>query len=270
MRFRRSWIEKSIAVITACSVMSASALQAPPTQITLPPNTAATPPPPVDGGWPRSYLTAQGANVILYQPQIASWENQKVMTLYSAVAYTPKSGKRMLGTIKAAANTQVSVPERLVNYSDLTITEANFPTLDKAQIHDMTNEISAAIRPGIIGLDRVLAGVDKSQIIPKNVEGLKADPPQIFFSMTPAILVNVDGEPIWSPIMGTDLQYAVNTNWDLFLHSPSKIYYLRYNESWLRTSTLEGGWVPATLPDSFKKLPMDDNWKEVKLSLIHI
>ena len=270
MRIRRSWIEKFAAVFTACSVVAASSLQAPPTQITLPPNTAAAPPaapPPVDGGWPRGYVTTAGANVILYQPQIASWENQKAMTLYAAVAYTPKNGKRALGTIKGTANTLVSVPERLVNYTDLKITEATFPTLDKSQIHDMTDEISAAIRPGVIGLDRVLAGIDKSQIIPKNVEGVKADPPQIFFSMTPAILVNMDTEPVWSPIMGTDLQYAVNTNWDLFLHSQSKIYYLRYNQSWLRTSTLEGGWVPASLPDSFKKLPADENWKEVKAAV---
>ena len=52
----------------------------------------------------------------------------------------------------------------------------------------------------VIALDRVLASLDKSQIIPKNVEGVKADPPPIFFSETPAVLVNIDGDPIWSPI----------------------------------------------------------------------
>ena len=37
----------------------------------------------------------------------------------------------------------------------------------------------------VIALDRVLANIDKSQIVPKNVEGIKADPPSIFFSTTP-------------------------------------------------------------------------------------
>ena len=71
----------------------------------------------------------------------------------------------------------------------------------------------------MIALDRVLANIDKSQIIPKNVEGVKADPPPIFFSKTPAVLVNIDGDPIWSPIKDNDLKFAVNTNWDLFEHS---------------------------------------------------
>ena len=64
----------------------------------------------------------------------------------------------------------------------------------------------------------MLAELDKSQIIPKNVEGVKADPPPIFFSTTPAVLVNLDGDPIWSPIKENDLKFAVNTNWDLFQH----------------------------------------------------
>ena len=57
--------------------------------------------------------------------------------------------------------------------------------------------------------------------MPKNVEGIKADPPAIFFSKTPAMLVNLDGEPIWSPIKDNDLKFAVNTNWDLFQHVPT-------------------------------------------------
>ena len=36
--------------------------------------------------------------------------------------------------------------------------------------------------------------------MPKNIEGVKADPPTIFFSSKPAVLVNLDGDPIWSPI----------------------------------------------------------------------
>ena len=51
---------------------------------------------------------------------------------------------------------------------------------------------------------------------------MKADPPAIFFSNAPAVLVNFDGEPIWSPIKENDLKFAVNTNWDLFQHEPTQ------------------------------------------------
>jgi len=212
-------------------------------------------------------MTPLGSSVILYQPQIASWDEHEEMILYAAVAYTPKNGKRVLGTIRAATNTKVSVTERLVDYSSLRITDVNFPSLDKSAVLEITKEISPAIKDGVIALDRVLAGIERSQIIPKNVEGIKSDPPEIFFSKKPAILVNLDGDAIWSSIMGTDLQYAINTNWDLFQHTPSKTYYLRNNDNWLRTSTLEGGWVPATLPESFKKIPKDANWTEVNANV---
>ena len=95
----------------------------------------------------------------------------------------------------------------------------------------------------------MLASVDKSQIRPKNVEGVKADPPTIFFSTTPAVLVNFDGDPIWSPIKDNDLKYAVNTNWDVFEHAPTKTYFLRNDAVWLKATSAEGrGRLPASCP----------------------
>ena len=88
--------------------------------------------------------------------------------------------------------------------------------------------------------------------------------PQIFFSTRPAVLVNLDGDPIWSPIQGWDQKFAVNANWDLF-ETPSKTLYFRNNDTWLTASDLKGPWSPTgKLPPSFAKLPADDNWKDVK------
>ena len=227
--------------------------------------------PTIDGEWPRRFTTPSGAAFSVYQPQVASWENQKRMTFYSAASYTAKPGdKPALGTIKAEADTKVSVAERLVDFSVLRITESNFPTLAKPQMQEIVAEITKGIpqHDRVIALDRVLASVDKSQILPKNVEGVKADPPTVFFSKTPAVIVNIDGDPIWSPIAGTDLKYAINTNWDLFELGSSKTFYLRHDATWLKATSLDGAWTPAgTLPDSFKKIPADDNWKEVKAAV---
>ncbi|HZM49739.1 MAG TPA: hypothetical protein VFE68_04580, partial [Vicinamibacteria bacterium] len=229
---------------------------------------AVTPP---DGGWPRAYATPSGGKIIVYQPQIASWEGQKQMTAYAAVSYEAKGApKPALGSVKLEASTKVSVAERLVSFKDLRITESNFPTLPKEQTRDVVAEVDKSIpdQERVIALDRVLASVDRSQIIPKEVPGVKADPPVIFSSQTPAVLVNIDGEPIWSPIKENDLKYAVNTNWDLFLHDPTKTYYLRKEGVFLKAADLKGPWGPAgQLPGSFAKLPADDNWKEVKAVL---
>ena len=224
--------------------------------------------PPVDGGWPRAYQTPAGTRVVVYQPQVAEWAAQKHMVAYAAVGVeSPGAQKPALGSIKVEADTRVALDSRLVSFSDMAVTESNFPSLSKDQTREIVAEVVKSIptEDRVIALDRVLAAVDKSQILPKNVEGVKADPPPICFSQTPAVLVNIDGDPIWSPIKENDLKYAVNTNWDLFQHEPTKTFYLMNNGSWLTTTDLKGTWSPVgKLPESFSKLPADENWKETK------
>ena len=151
--------------------------------------------------------------------------------------------------------------ERLVKFTPLKITEANFRTLSREQMRDLIAEIDASIPEDerVIALDRVLAGLDKSQIIPKNVDGVKADPPPIFYSTKPAVLVNFDGEPIWSPIKDNDLKFAVNTNWDVFQHEQTKTYYLRHDEPLAegerRQRPVDAGGHAAR---QFRKLPDDE------------
>jgi hypothetical protein len=226
---------------------------------------------PVDGGWPRSYQTPSGGQIVVYQPQVASWEAQKHMTAYAAVSYLPKGlSKATYGSLKLESDTRVSTEERLVSFRQLQVTESNFPNLPKEEVREVVAEIVKAIpdQERVLGLDRVLASVDRSQIMPKNVEGVKADPPVIFYSAKDAVLVNLDGDPIWSPIKQNDLKFAVNTNWDLFEYGPTSTLYLRNEKTWLKAPKLEGPWTPAgKLPESFSKLPADDNWKEVKAAL---
>src|SRR5262245_59989525 len=225
----------------------------------------------IDGGWPRAYKTASGAEMIVYQPQIASWDGRAHMVAYSAVAYQVKwATKPSLGTVKLEANTSVWVDDRLVRFSPVKVTETSFRELSKEQLQDIVAQLDSGIPEydRLIALDRVLANLDKSQIIPKNLEGIKADPPAIFYSTRRAILLNLDGDPVWSPIANNDLKFAVNTNWDLFSYEPTKTYFLRNERAWLKATDVKGPWTATTeLPDSFKKLPADDNWKDVRAAL---
>ena len=224
-----------------------------------------------DRGWPRAYSLPSEAQLVIYQPQISSWQDQKQLVAYTAVSYVAKGEQKpALGTIKLETETETSVPQRLVKFSKIKISETNFPTLSKEQTQEIVSEIEKNMpeQDRVIDLDRVLAFVDKSTINPKNVEGLRSDPPRIILTQSPSILVNFDGEPIWSPIKDNELKYAVNTNWDIFQHTATGMYYLRNDTTWLRATDLQGYWSNAgKLPDSFNKLPEDDNWKDVRASL---
>jgi len=252
---------------------SAAQTPKPATQAAPPANTAGGDPPPgtnADTGWPRPIQLKTGT-VLWYQPQIESWEGQKNIVAWSAVSYQPTGAKEpALGTIKIEGPTQVSLDEQVVSM-DLRITEYNFKTLSPDQVKALVADVQAQpLNKRVIDLDRVLAGVDQSQLKPRETPGIKADPPQVFWAPAPAILINLDGDPIWSPIEGLDLRYALNTNWDLFEQTASNTLYLRYNKSWLQAPAVTGPWTAVAkgkLPASFSKLPADANWNDVKTAV---
>ncbi len=260
----------SMSVITVPTSALRSGARAAPLPAAAPARAAAQAAADPDLGWPRTYAIT-GGTVVLYQPQIASWDNQRHIVAWSAVSYAPTMATTpSLGTIKIEANTRVAVDERLVSFSDFTIAESNFSTLSRDETRNVVAGLQQAIPDGerVIALDRVLASVDKSAIRPKDVPGVKADPPKVFASTKPAVLVNLDGAPVWNPIKDVDLQVAVNTNWDLFQALPTRTFYLRDDRSWLKATDLNGPWTPAgTLPASFGKLPADDSFKDVKANV---
>jgi hypothetical protein len=229
--------------------------------------TTAEPPPGsnADTGWPRP-VTLKTGTALWYQPQIETWKDQKYVIAWSAVSYQPTGATQpALGTIKIEGPTAVSVDERVVRM-DLSITEYNFKTLAPDRVKALVAEMQdRPMHERVLDLDRVIAYVADSPLQVRDAEGMKADPPQIFWAPAPAILLNLDGDPIWSPIEGLDLRYVVNTNWDLFEHTTSKMFYVRYNTSWLQAQSIDGPWsaVSGKLPESFSKLPKNDNWKEV-------
>jgi len=270
MEHRHSPLSRAIALATALALIAPSTSPALGAQAAPPPAPTSSSTP-IDGGWPRAYISRAGAHIVIYQPQVASWDGREKMVAYAAVSYQPANAdKPTLGTISIEAATDVSFEDRLVKFAPLKITQANFASLPREHLRDLITEIDASIPENerVIGLDRVLASVDKSQILPKNNARVKADPPQIFYSTKPAVLVNFDGDPVWSPIKDNDLKFAVNTNWDVFQLEQTHTYYLRNETRWLKASDVKGPWSSAgSLPDSFSKLPDDGNWADVKKTL---
>jgi len=261
------FFRKTSAVIALFSILVPPVADGLPVQSPNP----ATPRELVDGGWPRAYETSARAHLLIYQPQIATWDMQRQMVAYAALSYQAEgASKPSLGTAKLEARTSVSMEDRLVRFAPVQVAELNFPSLSREQLQDVSSEISGGIPDDdrVIALDRVLANLDKSPLVRRDAVGIKSDPPAIYYSTKPAILVNFDGEPVWSPIRDNDLKFAVNTNWDVFLLEATKTYYLRNDRAWLKAADVRGPWAAAgTLPASFSKLPGDENWRDVKAAL---
>jgi len=257
----------ALALLPGTSLTAATSSSARITQTGIQQSTEST-----DVGWPRLFALENEGTAVVYQPQVQSWDNQTHVVAWAAVTYEEKGAKKpTLGTIKIEADTSVALAERMVSLSPFKITEFNFPSMNRDTARIMIEGLRSKMSTEghVIALDRVLAYIDKSTITPKvpNAAGLKYDPPKIFYSAKPAILVLFDGEPVWAPIKDSDLKYAVNTNWDVF-QDTSKNIYLRNDQSWLTATKTNGPWTPATkLPTGLSSLPADDNWKDVKANV---
>jgi len=221
--------------------------------------------------WPREYSNEAGAKLLVYQPQVTNWERFERLEARAAIAVSAAGEESPhLGTFEFETDSDIDLENRLVRISKPEIVGHQFPSLDEDQSKKLLAKLNELLPKEdlIISLDRVLANLERGRTAGKGVE-TKTTPPKIFVSDKSAILVILDGKPIWSPIEKSDLKFAVNTNWDLFQHEKSSSYYLRMDDAWIKTAKLTGPWSPAgKLPRSFKKLPKkDENWKEVRESL---
>ena len=72
---------------------------------------------------------------------------------------------------------------------------------------------------------------------------IKNDPPTFLFSEQAAILVLIDGPPVYRPIDGTDLQRIINTK--PFIIRDYHIHYMKVFDGWMEAYGLTGMWSVA-------------------------
>jgi hypothetical protein len=231
--------------------------------------------------WPREKTLADGTRVTLFQPQIDSWELYAKMEFHLAAVFTlPDAGPIVPGVLRLTADTTTDFETRTVVAYDMKVAETAFPSTDPAMAARLTSASEGLIpqRPLELLLDRVLAHFEAGSEPPSPVEpdhekgrgqsALRNDAPVIIASLSPALLVLFDGEPLWAPIEGTDLEFALNTNWQVFRNGDASRHFLLNEHSWLEADDPVGPWRPAgPLPDGFGRLPEQDVWVEVRKNI---
>ncbi len=226
-----------------------------------------------DPGWPR-VIKANGKELTVYQPQVDAWQEYK--ELHARYAFALREGAsspELFGVAEVVADTVVDQETRVVTI---------IPQSRELRFPDTTEEKAAALRATVesllpprqtinVSLERVLAYLDPEQQNLQHAVSLDLDPPKVFHSEQPAILVMILGEPQLKPVVQgkTDPMFVTNTNWDILYDTEGQNYYLLNQPGWLTTKDLvKGPWLPTTsLPAIFSTLPQDDNWSEVRKNI---
>ncbi|MGC2853627.1 MAG: hypothetical protein WB556_26855 [Candidatus Acidiferrum sp.] len=216
-----------------------------------------------DPGWPRK-LVKPGGTVLIYQPQVDNWQNYTDIKWRSAFQLTPTAGKQVVGAATFEATTEVNTDTHTVFMFNIQVLNTYFPSQDPATSAQL-DQLFRTFVPVTFNasLDRIIAYTPKPQSV--QTVALRNDPPFIFVSYSPAILLGVDGDPVLSDISKTNLKYVVNTNWPLFLDKSKSQYYLLVNNIWLSVGDLHGPWARVnTLSKEFSKLPDSGRFADVK------
>jgi len=138
-----------------------------------------------------------------------------------------------------------------VTVDQLAISKANFPSqtanaadYQKAlddNLHDVVREMA---------LDRlhaqleIMHAVETTDALP-----VRNEPPEIVFATVPAILVTIDGEPVFKPVSNTAMERAINTR-VLLLRDNDNTLYLHVFDGWMTASELDTAWTVDKKPSS--------------------
>jgi hypothetical protein len=218
--------------------------------------------------FPREVSSDTG-KMVMWTPQIDTWEDYAKIEGRLAIAVTPTGEEEAIyGVAEFTADTDPNLELRVVAVENIEITVTSFPVSNdkRRQQLDEIVRSAAQYKTHYLPLDVILTYVAPDTPV-ADEEGISYDPPPIFYSDTPAVLLMTDGEPLLAQIPDTKLQYAVNTNWDLFKYK-EKEWYLRLDNRWLKTKDLSGEWkYDQSLPREFKKLPEDENWNKARSAM---
>ena len=232
--------------LTLCSVLaslavlglpSSAAAQAP-APGPMPPASAVTPDP-----WPKT-LAQGGATYTVFQPQLDSWDGYAIQA-HAAVSVLPDGTKdAIFGVVELTGVTLVDRTARSVAFQGIQVVKSTFPSAP-ADAGKYGAAIQQAVTggPSTMSLDRleeslkVIGAQHRAASVP-----VKNDPPAFVFSQVPAMLVLVDGNPVFGQAPGTKLQRILNTR-SLILQDATATTYVRVWDGWMQAPSLSGPWT---------------------------
>jgi hypothetical protein len=218
-----------------------------------------------DPGWPRQIAKPTG-KLVFYQPQVDDWNNYQTLNARLAFTFTPTGGKTQVGVMTVQMQTSVNMDTHTVLLSNPQITSVTFPSLDPATSSQMDSLVRTYLNPSAtmnISLDRLVASVKKSKAPPTTE--LNNEPPTIFVSMRPAILLLVNGTPVMGNIANSSVKFVVNANWPVFLDASGAHYYLFDGKGWMTATSLDGTWTATSqLPGGMSQVPANSNFASLK------
>ena len=198
--------------------------------------------------WPHVVVSGSTTNII-YEPQVDSWDGRQFTGSTAVGLQSPGEPQPIYGVVTFHGISLVDKTKRTVALADLRVLGDDFPSA-RQKNQDYLKLLSQSFPRQLEGLslDRLETSfVTEPQQLKGSFQALNNSPPKIIFSTSPAILVSIDGPPVFRPVSGTTLQRVINTRL-LLLRNKAGQLYLRLWDGYMTSSNLDGTWRVAKKP----------------------
>ncbi len=197
-----------------------------------------------------------GRKVIVYAPQIRSWDQFEHFTAQVAVEFPAESEDARYAVIDLSGDTVLDREARLVKVAKPKVDRVTFSGRKGSDDHE--NRIRTAVEgePLEMPLDVFLYYLADGVLESPPPAGFNDKAPPIYVVESPTFLLFVNGKEVASAIGDSGLELISNANFPVFRDTKVGTYYLLTGDHRYASAKIAGPWgTIAELPSSFRKIP---------------
>ena len=236
-----------------------------------------------DPGWPREIRVGE-AVVALYQPQIDVLAGDSLAARAVVSVREGADAEPVFGAVWLVSRLSIDRDARTVEIDEIRVPRVRFPNVSEARQRELAALLEAELPTWDLTLDfdRFLTTLEAAESDPLPGDAVNTAPPNLIVRNSPAVLVLIDGDPVWRGVERTRLQRARNTPHTIIRDSLASRYYLHGGgDSWFTAGALTGEWQLATdVPPEVRRqapppsvdadpqtdVPVDDRVPEIVVS----
>jgi hypothetical protein len=222
---------------------------------------------PQEMDWPQEIVAENGAVVVIYQPQVETFSGN---TLEARAAVSVKMPAApdvpVFGAIWIKTKLDTNRDTRNALLRDIEVSDVRFADANDDQKDALADLIESGLENTTLNMtvDELLADLDyDSSGLPQ--ADLKHTPPEILLSREPAMLVSIDGDPVFQGIDGTYFERVVNSAF-LIVRAGLDLYLYVGSNTWYASDDVLGPWTQSgDVPEDITKLvePVEGDASEV-------
>jgi len=203
--------------------------------------------------WPQELVSDDGAVVLIYQPQVEVFTGNSIEARAAVSVKTAATGDvPVFGAVWIEAKLDTNRDTRTAVIRDIEISDVRFADASDAETGALAEFIETKLENSSIpiSVDQLLADLDAAE--GAGQADLQHTPPKMILSTEPAMLVSIDGEPVFQGIDNTHYERVVNS--PFLIVRGGLVYYLYVgSNAWFEASDAAGPWrIAASVPQDVK------------------